>query len=85
MAATIRTSACRVRVSPTRSNCLLLEEAQELRLGGRPELADLVEEERAALGRLDLPRLVPHRAGERPAGVAEELGDQQLLGEGGRS
>ena len=49
----------------------------------RPDLADLVEEEGASLGGLDLARLVAHRPGERPADVAEQLARQQLIGEGG--
>src|SRR5581483_2643022 len=57
---------------------LLLEKAQQLGLQRRRQLADLVEEQRAALGRLDAPRLIAHRAGERALGVAEQLARQQL-------
>src|SRR5262249_1975497 len=43
------------------------------------DLADLVEEERAAVRELEAPRLARHRAGERAALVAEELALDQLL------
>ena len=81
VAATTRTSAVRVRVSPTRSNCCSCRKRSSLacRLGG--QLADLVEEQRAALGRLDPPgwsRTAPVNA---PLRVAEQLARQQLLGQ----
>ena len=41
-------------VPPTRMNLPVLEEAQELRLHGERHLADLVEEQRAAVGGLEL-------------------------------
>ena len=62
---------------------LLLEEAQQPCLEAGRELADLIEEERAALGGLDPAGLVADRAGEGAAGVAEQLAGQQLLGERG--
>src|SRR5581483_1430583 len=58
---------------------LVLEEAQELRLQARRHLGDLVEEERAALRRLDATRLVAHRAREGAARVPEELAREELL------
>ena len=69
------------RFSPTRSNSLVLQEAQQLGLQRRRDLADLVEEERAALGGLDAPGLVADRAGEGAARVAEQLAREQLLGQ----
>ena len=42
-----------------------LQEAQQLGLQAGGQLADLVEEQRAALGGLDPPRLIADRAGER--------------------
>ena len=81
MAATTRTSALRVRVSPTRSNCFSCRKRSSLACSAGGQLADLVEEQRAALGRLDAPGLVAHRAGERALGVAEQLARQQLLGQ----
>ncbi len=58
---------------------LLLQEAQQLGLQRRRDLADLVEEQRPPLGHLDPPRLIADRAGERPLGVSEQLARQQLL------
>ena len=48
-----RTSTLIVSLPPTRSNVALLEHAQELHLRARRDLADLVEEERAAVGLLE--------------------------------
>ena len=59
----------------------LLQHAQELRLHGRAHLADLVEEQDAAGGQLDLPGLGLVRAGEGAALVAEQLRLEQLLGQ----
>ena len=69
--------------SRPRARTLLLEEAEQLRLERGRELADLVEEERAALGRLHAARLIAHGAGERAAHVAEQLAREQLLGQRG--
>ena len=60
---------------------LLLQEAQQLRLQRQGQVADLVEEQRPALGGLDAPRLVADRARERALGVPEQLARQQLLGQ----
>ena len=59
----------------------LLQHAQELGLRRQAHLADLVEEQHAAGGQLDLARLGLLRAREGAALVAEELGLEQLLGE----
>src|SRR5262249_7964463 len=48
----------------------LLEHAQELHLQLRPELRDLVEEERATLGQLDAPAPPRTGSGEGPPFVA---------------
>ena len=58
---------------PTRSKVPSCEHAQELGLQRRVEIADLVEEERAAAGRLEAARAARGRAGERALLVAEEL------------
>ena len=58
-----------------------LQHAQELRLRGRGHLADLVEEDRAAVGRLELADHLLGRPGERPLLVAEQLALQQRLGQ----
>ncbi len=60
----------------------LLQRAQELHLHLDRDLADLVEEERAAVGELEAPRLARHGAGERAALVAEELALDELLRDG---
>jgi hypothetical protein len=60
----------------------LLQHAQELRLQVEGQLADLVEEERPTVGRLDQPLLRLGRAGERAAHVAEQLGRDQLARDG---
>ena len=60
---------------------LLLEEAQQLGLQRRHHLADLVEEHRAAVGRLEQAALLLPRVGEGAALVAEELALEQRLRE----
>ena len=52
---------------------LLLEEAQQLGLHVERQVADFVEEQRAAGGRPNQPRLIDDRAGEAAAPVTEEL------------
>ena len=47
----------RSRVPPTRVDALLLEHAQQLDLHLERHVADLVEQERAALGQLELARV----------------------------
>ena len=56
-----------------------VEDAQELRLEIERELADLVEEQRAAVGGLDQALLVGAGAGEAALGVAEQLARDQLV------
>ena len=56
----------------------LLEHAQQLRLRLHRHVADLVEEERAAVGLLEPAGAAGHRAGEGALLVAEELGLDQL-------
>ena len=68
---------------PTRSNSRLLQRAQELDLHLDRDLADLVEEQRAAVGELEAARLGADRAGEGALLVAEQLGLHQRLGDGG--
>jgi hypothetical protein len=60
-----------------------LEEAQELDLKGERDVADLVEEQGAALGELDLALRRLDRAGEGALFVAEQLGLEQILRDGG--
>ena len=58
-----------------------LEHAQQLHLGRGGHVADLVEEERAAVGALDQALAVGRGAGEGPAHVAEQLALDQRLGQ----
>src|SRR5213594_370725 len=62
----------------------LLEHAQELHLELGPQCADLVEEHGAPLRQLELPQLPPVGAGERALLVAEQIGLDERLGDGGR-
>ena len=59
-----------------------LEEPEQLDLHALVELADLVEEERAAVGDLEQPLAVGVGAGEGPFAVAEELALDEVLGQG---
>ena len=61
----------------------LLQDAQELALRRRRELADLVEEDRAAVGQLELAQPARGRAREGAPLVAEELALEQRLGNRG--
>ena len=63
----------------------LLQHAQQLGLQRRRDLADLVEEDRAAVGQREAALLVGRRAGERALVVAEQLGLEQRLGDAPRS
>src|SRR6185312_9847416 len=58
---------------------LLFERAQDLRLQREREIADLVEEQRAAVGQLEFTRFPIGGPGERPLLVAEQLGLEQRL------
>ena len=60
----------------------LLERPQELDLHARRDLADLVQQQRPAVGRLEQARPVLGRAGEGAARVSEELALEQRLGDG---
>ena len=59
----------------------LLQDAQQLHLQVQRQVADLVEEERAACRDLEAARALADRAGEGPAHVAEQLALQQLAGQ----
>jgi hypothetical protein len=59
-----------------------LQDPEQLRLEKRRHLADLVEHQRAAARQFEQPDLVLERAGERALFVAEELGLDQVLGNG---
>jgi hypothetical protein len=57
----------------------LLQHAQQLDLQRERHVADLVQEDRPAVGRLEQPLVRLHGARERAARVAEELGFEQRL------
>ncbi len=59
----------------------LLQDPQQVHLQRRARFADLVEEDRAAVGDLEQPFLVGGGARERAALVAEERARQQALGQ----
>jgi hypothetical protein len=61
---------------------LLLDRTQELHLQVERQVADLVEEDRAAAGALEKPLLVVDRARERTTQMAEQLAFQEILGDG---
>ena len=61
----------------------VLDRAEDLRLRPRRHVADLVEEERPAVGLLPLALAVLEGARERPLHVAEELALDELLGDRG--
>ena len=58
----------------------LLQHPQQLHLGGEVDVADLVEEQRAALGELEPPFLARLGAGEGALLVAEQLRLDQAVG-----
>ncbi len=61
---------------------LLLEHAQQLRLGSGRKVADLVQEQGALMGLLELADPAPVRVGEGAALVAEQLALQQRFRNG---
>ena len=60
-----------------------LQHAQQFHLRARGQVADFIEEDRAAVGLLEAADAARVRAGERAAFVAEEFALQQRLGDGG--
>ena len=69
-------------VAADRANAPLLQRAQELRAAGWRHVADLVEEQRAAVGLHEQPGARRLGVGERAPGVAEQLALEQRLGHG---
>src|SRR5260370_14451809 len=66
-----------------RLEALFFEDAQNFGLRAQAHVSDFVEEERAAVGFLEFSYFVIRRAGEAAFHVAEQLGFNQLLGNGG--
>ncbi len=81
----MRTSTGIDCVDADRPHLALLQHAQQLHLQRQRHVADLVEEQRAAVGRLEEALVRLHGAGERAARVAEELGLEQVSRESRRS
>ena len=71
------------RRSADRLHRLFLQDAQHLGLRLQAHVADLVEEDRAAVGDLELAAPIGDGAGERAAHVAEQLAFDQLFRNGG--
>ena len=67
------------RVPPTPVDHALLDGAQQLRLQPHVHLGDFVEQQRAAVGLLELADAARDRAGEGALLVAEQFGFQQVL------
>ena len=74
----VRLSLARVADAPV---AVLLDDLEELGLDREVHVANLVQEQRAAVCDLQEPRLGGDRPRERPLLVAEELGVHQLAGE----
>ena len=79
----MRTSTLTGSLEPTRSNVFSCKHAQQLGLHLQADVADLVEEQRAAVGQLEAADLVAVGAGERALDVAEQLAFQQARRQGG--
>src|SRR5207253_9748208 len=69
--------------SPLFPYTTLFRSAQQLALLVGAQLADLVEEDRAAVGLLEVAPAIRHRAREGALDVAEELALEELRGNGG--
>ena len=67
------------RVAAHRQDHAVLQDAQQTHLQLRRQLADLVEEDGAAVRAAEEPRAVGDRTGERAAHVTEELALDQVL------
>ena len=62
---------------------LFLEDAEQLGLNLQADVADFVQENRAAVGQLETADLVADGSGEGPFDVAEEFAFKDAGGEGG--
>src|SRR5262249_58510024 len=69
--------------SPQPFELALLQHTQQLDLNGRRDVADLVQEERAFVGQLELARLGHGGSGKRALLEAEELALKKIVGDGG--
>ena len=82
VAAMTRTSTLLGDVPPTRSNSCSCRTRSSLAWVSSGQLADLVEEDRAAVGQLEPAGVPGDRAGERPLLVAEQLALDEPRGQG---
>src|SRR2546428_7739967 len=82
VAATMRTSALRVRVPPTRSNSRSCRTRNNEPLHAVFQVTDLVEKESSAVGDLDFPRL-SHGTAEGAAFVPEQFVFHESFGNRG--
>ena len=82
VAAMMRTSHSVCSVAADALEDALLQHAQQLHLHGQAHVADLVEEQRAALGDLEAALARGDGAGERALLVTEQLALEQLGGNG---
>ena len=81
VAATTRTSTRMSARPPTRLNVFSSRKRSSLACSAGRHLADLVEEDGAAVGGLEQAALLLPRVGERAPLVAEQLALEQLLGQ----
>ena len=81
----MRTSERKGRVAADAVELAVLEHAQQLHLRGGRHVADLVEEQRAAVGLLEAAGALAIGAGEGAALVTEQLGLEQRLRRARRS
>ena len=68
-------------VAAKRSHFALLQHPQQLGLQGQRHVADFVQKQGPAIGRVEQPFPVLVGAGEGPLAVAEQFAFQQLLGQ----
>ena len=82
VAAITRTSTLRAVERSDALHFLVLQNAQQLGLRGQRHIADLIQEQRAAVGVLEQPGLVVGGAGEGALDVAEQFAFKQRLHHG---
>jgi hypothetical protein len=85
VAAITRTSTFTGSVSTHRPHLAALQHTQQAGLHAGGQLAHLVEQQRAAVGLAEQTGALARGAGERAAGVAEQLGLGQLAARARRS
>ena len=83
VAASTRTSTRRAALSPSRRISPSCSTRSSMPCAEQRKIADLVEEDRAAVSGFEHPFALAVGAGERAAHMAEEIGEEQGLGEGG--